>query len=70
MRKEYVLSDRDYNAIMRWAKTHKCSLRQKDGRPSLSCSGGELTISFTPTAIGDVITVECCCGKKKVIDNL
>lgn len=60
--KVFQLTDDQYIKINEWANTHNCSCRLPDGRPSRSCCGGEISITFTPSAIGTFITAKCICG--------
>ena len=66
-RKEFFLTDEEYSLIKDWADTHDCTCRCGD-RPSRSCCGGEISITFTPTSIGTVISASCICGKTYTID--
>ena len=66
--KNFKLTDEEYNTIKEWANNHKCPCKCGDRR-SLSCSGGEISVTFTPTAIGIVISANCICGEKIIIDN-
>lgn len=68
--KVFTLTDEEYEEINTWAKNHKCPYRLSDGRPSRACSGGEISVTFTPTAIGTFVTATCICGAKLEIDNV
>ena len=57
-KKEFSLTDDEYEFVNRWEETHKCSCRGK------SCCGGEMSITFTPTSIGTHISVKCVCGQE------
>ncbi len=68
-RKNFCLTDEEYETIEKWANTHECGCRHID-RPSLSCCGGEISVIFTPTSIGTIISARCLCGKELELDNL
>lgn len=67
--KNFYLTDEEYKIIEEWANTHECSCR-RGNRASRSCCGGEISITFTPTTIGTVISASCICGKEIELDNL
>lgn len=67
--KTFCLTDEEYDIIEKWANTHECSCRHGD-RPSRSCSGGEISVTFTPTTIGTAISARCICGKEIKLDIL
>ena len=56
--KEFKLSDEEYENLKKWAETHEC------GNRGMSCCGGEISITFTPTTIGTHISAKCVCGKE------
>lgn len=60
----FTLTEDNYKTIEKWAKTHECSARLADGSPSLSISGGEISVTFNPSAVGTSITAKCICGKE------
>ncbi len=68
-RREFSLTEEEYESIKNWAETHKCKCRIGD-RPSRSCCGGEISVIFTPTSIGTAISAKCICGEKFELDNL
>ena len=55
---EFKLTDEECENLEKWAETHDCSCRGK------SCSGGEISITFTPTTIGTHISAKCVCGQE------
>lgn len=69
IRKEFCLTDEEYDEIKQWADTHECTCRRGD-RPSKSCCGGEISVIFTPTTIGTAISARCICGKEFDLENL
>ena len=69
IRKEFCLTDEEYDEIKQWADTHECACRCGD-RPSKSCCGGEISVIFTPTTIGTAISARCVCGKEFNLENL
>lgn len=66
-KKEFCLTDEEYNTIEKWVDTHECNCKHGEQR-SASCCGGEISIIFTPSAVGTFITVKCICGKEKAVD--
>ena len=67
--KQFSLTDEEYAQIEKWAKTHECPCR-RGKRPSKSCCGGEISVTFTPTSFGTVVSAEFTCGAKLELDNL
>ena len=67
--KNFCLTDEEHSSIEKWANTHECSCKHGD-RPSRSCCGGEISVTFTPTTIGTAISARCICGKEIELDNL
>ena len=65
--KNFSLTDEEYNMIADWANTHECTARYGNRR-SLSCCGGEISVTFTPTTIGTCISATCICGKTFELD--
>ena len=68
-KKQFSLTDEQYNTIKNWAETHECRLRKKE-RASSSCIGGEISVTFTPTSIGTYVAAHCSCGKELDLNNL
>ena len=66
---QFTLTDEEYAQIEKWADTHDCACRHGK-RPSRSCCGGEISVTFTPTSIGTFVSVECICGAKLELDNI
>ena len=67
--KNFWLTDKEYNIIKEWANNHKCTCKQ-GGKPSRSCCGGEISITFTPTTVGTTKSARCICGEVLQLDNL
>ena len=67
--KIFTLTDEEYKEIEQWAKSHKCTCRFPN-RASRSCSGGELSLTFTPTSFGTFKKIRCICGTEYKIDNV
>ena len=60
-KKQFSLTDEQYNLIQAWAGSHECKYEEKT---SHSCVGGEISIIFTPTSIGTGVKARCICGKE------
>ena len=60
--RHFNLKPEEYDKIKKWANNHKCSCRCGD-KASLSCCGGEISITFTPTALGIAKSAHCICGE-------
>lgn len=61
---EFKLVGKEYETFSNWDKKHKkvCNLlKDKDHQPAI---GGRLTFSFTPTGLGNGVSVKCKCGVK------
>jgi hypothetical protein len=60
---KFELTDDQYSKIVEWDKTHDCTLRPKHGmKKYCGAIGGAVSIKFTPTSIGMIITAQCVCG--------
>lgn len=69
---KFELSDDQYNKIVEWDKTHKCTLRPNYGiKKYCGPIGGAISITFIPTSIGMIVKVKCACGDSfNVSENL
>lgn len=67
--KNFSLTDEQHSQIKEFADTHECTARHGT-RPSRSCCGGEISVTFTPTSIGTAISARCVCGKTLELDNI
>ena len=58
--RHFVITTEEAIAITKWQRKHekKCVL-------PATAIGGRYTYCFTPTGIGDLMSVECACGKEK-----
>ena len=52
----FTMSDKEEQEFEEWYKEHKCKWKKKN-------KSRWITFSFTPTGLGDSITVMCSCGK-------
>lgn len=68
--KIFCLTDEEHKAIHKWADEHECSCRCDGGRPSRSCCGGEISVTFTPTTVGMAKSARCICGKELDLNTL
>lgn len=60
---QFEICELDKPALEKWLKEHKCSMKEEDGSLKYTGAiGGCLTYSFTPTSIGTIASVKCCCG--------
>ena len=64
MKKLFSLTDEECAKIDKWAREHECTCR------NTSCIGGEISVIFTPTSIGTIVSTKCLCGKKFKIREL
>lgn len=68
---EFKLNDNEYDKIYEWYHSHECTLTERHGMPKyVGPIGGSISVTFTPTSIGDVIEVECACGAKFTVREL
>ena len=52
--------DEDQRKMLdKWNEEHDCKLKEYSG-----AIGGRLTYSVTPTSLGTVLIVSCCCGEE------
>ena len=64
MIREFKLNDKEYEKACEFEKEH----RHKDIYKG--AIGGHLNIEFTPTSLGDAVTMHCTiCGKKENITD-
>lgn len=63
-KKEFWLTDEEYDLVKSWADTHECKSRGK------SNCGGEISIIFTPTTIGTHKSAKCVCGEELKIAEI
>ena len=54
----------DIKKILKWQKTHECTIPIKYGVRSAGPVGEDISVTFTPTTIGTFVNVECFCGAK------
>lgn len=67
--KTFTLTSEQYDAISRWADTHKCSYRRLNSRRGMSFyDGGEISYIFTPHHQYTSVSAKCICGKKITLD--
>lgn len=68
MIRDFRMNEVEAEAATRWVSAHVCAparwwIRRKIWKhPSF-------TYSFTPTGIGDVVTISCHCGAKKDVTD-
>jgi hypothetical protein len=55
------LSDKEKAELQKFSK-HRCKFANPN---NCGAAGGRFTWHFTPTGIGDCISVHCACGKSK-----
>lgn len=66
----FKLSDKQTEQWHEFQKEHSGCCKKKTGREFASPIGGGYHIIFTPTGIGDGVTLECgFCGEKKDITD-
>ena len=68
--KGFRLTKSEMKEIEEWDKNHECTLkRDKNGYKYSGAIGGHLTYCFTPTGLGNFVTVKCVCGKEFKLDR-
>jgi hypothetical protein len=64
--RQFILTDEQERKIKEWDNPetgHVCSLKRENGNGKYAGAiGGHLSYSFTPTSIGEIVTVKCACG--------
>ena len=62
----FIIDDNELEQIAEWNKNHNCIMKENIGT-----IGGRLTYSFTPTGLGEIVTVkyayECYSNEKHSI---
>ena len=60
----FQLSDEQQEKYRKWARTHDCVIRNKDGIRYVGAAGGADTFHITGTGLGWIVKVKCSCGSK------
>ena len=60
----FQLSDEQQEKYRKWARTHDCVIRNKDGIRYVGAAGGADTFQITSTGLGWIVKVKCSCGSK------
>lgn len=60
----FQLSTEQSQKYRKWAKSHKCNLRENGLIRYVGAVGGADTFHITGTGIGYIVEVECSCGAK------
>ena len=60
----FQLSDEQQVKYRKWARTHDCIIRNKDGIRYVGAAGGADTFHITGTGLGWIVKVKCSCGSK------
>jgi len=60
----FTLDKNKLEQIDAWNKNHNCNMKENIGT-----IGGRLTYSFTPTGLGEIVTVKCACGEELDLTN-
>ena len=60
----FQLSDEQQVKYRKWARTHDCIIRNKDGIRYVGAAGGVDTFHITGTGLGWIVNVKCSCGSK------
>jgi hypothetical protein len=54
----------EYAKFIEWDTKHRKFCTALENSNDVTAIGGRLTYSFTPTGLGEIITVSCICGEK------
>jgi hypothetical protein len=69
--REFSITEEEWNKIKEWDNTHKCIYKPKYGiKKYCGAVGGNLSITFIPTSIGEIVRVDCGCGEHIYIREL
>ena len=66
MKSIFWITNAERAKIEKWSQNHDCIYMQGK-RPSNSPLGGEISVIFTPTELGTVVSVKCLCGNESFI---
>ena len=70
MQRVYSLTDEQCTRIDEWSNSHDCRYRCGVKHHTKSPIGGEISITFTPTDVGTIVSAQCICGKKLLFRDL
>jgi hypothetical protein len=62
----FQLRPEEEDTARRFRERHK----RLHGPQWTSAVGGAWTYSFTPTSLGALVEIKCCCGKEKVLRQI
>lgn len=69
--KTFEITDDELEKIREWDKNHECIYKPAHGSEKYcGAIGGDLSIEFIPTSIGEVVIVKCGCGKELTVRDL
>jgi len=60
----FQLSDEQQEKYRKWARTHDCVIRDKDGIRYVGAARSADTFRITGTRFGWIVKVKCSCGSK------
>jgi len=66
----FEMNEVEAEAAMRWTSEHECTIpRWQFWRDANYYKYPSFTYSFTPTGVGDAVTISCHCGAKKDVTD-
>ena len=65
------INEENMDKIENWLKNHDCEIakERKDRNQSVAVAVAPYHYEITPTAMGEMITIACMCGKRQYIDE-
>jgi hypothetical protein len=66
----FTIDDIDEKDMRKWIEEHNKTCPWADPNKYRGAIGGRFSYSFTNTSIGQIQTIECCCGEKYCFSNL
>ena len=56
----FTIPEQEAEQVVEWVMKHTCNVRNR----YQGAIGGAITFSFTPTSIGEIVSVKCACGEE------
>jgi len=69
---KFIVNENEFNEAKKWKAKHKCETQKKEKKLNdrvaspVSC----FSYKFTPTSIGDLVSICCKCGAEKNVTDV
>lgn len=57
--KSFELTEKETNDVREFMKKHRNCCIEKLNKPIFSTTGGQFSFTFTPTGLGNIVSIKC-----------